>query len=114
MGRLANTPSWGVLVKAPVEQVREILASFGEDLLFRANDGWTAAFYMAPTNTGDDEAAERLRSSGFVPVYQFDFNKYEFLTFRWDGERWSEDEDPGIVLNRVGLRAPYWDGPAPK
>jgi hypothetical protein len=114
MGRLANTPSWGVLVKAPVDQVREILASFGENLMFRANDGWTAAFYMEIEDPADDEAAERLRSRGFVPVYRFDFNKYEFLTSRWDGERWSEDEDPDILLTKVGLQAPYWDGPEPK
>jgi hypothetical protein len=113
MGWLPNTPSWGVLVKAPVAQVREILASFGEDLVFRANDGWTAAFYMEMEDTADDEAAERLRARGFVPVYRFDFSKYEFLTWRWDGERWSEDKDPGIVLAKVGLQAPYWDGPAP-
>src|SRR3954462_684028 len=109
MGRLANTPSWGVLVKAPVEQVRKILASFGKDLAFRTNDGWTAAFFMEIEDTADDEASERLRSRGFVPVYRFDFNRYEFWTRRWDGERWSEDEDPDIVLNRVGLQAPYWD-----
>jgi hypothetical protein len=112
MGRLANTPSWGVLVKAPVEQVREILASFGKDLAFRTNDGWTAAFFMEIEDTADAEAAERLRSRGFVPVYRFDFNRYEFWTRCWDGEHWSEDEDPDIVLNRVGLQAPYWDGPA--
>jgi hypothetical protein len=114
MGRLANTPSWGVLVKASVEQVREILASFGDDLVVRTNDGWTAAFYMKLEDTADDEAAERLRSLGFVPVYRFDFNKYEFLTFRWDGERWSDDEDPDLVLTKVGLQAPHWDGPEPK
>ena len=114
MGRLANTPSWGVLVKAPVERVREVLASFGQSLLFRTNGGWTAAFYMEIEDTADDEAAERLRSLGFAPVYRFDFNKYEFLTWRWDGERWSEDEDPGIVLDQVGIQAPYWDDPRPK
>jgi hypothetical protein len=64
--------------------------------------------------TGDDEAAERLRSRGYIPVYRFDFNKYEFLTWRRDGDRWSEDDDPGVVLTNVGLRAPYWDGPEPK
>jgi len=114
MGRLANTPSWGVLVKAPVEQVREILASFGKDLVFRTNDGWTAAFYMELEDTANDEAAKRLRSLGFTPVYHFDFNRYEFLTSRWDGGLWSEDKDPDIVLSKVGLQAPYWDGPEPK
>jgi hypothetical protein len=114
MGQLANTPSWGLLVKTSVEQVRAILASFGEDFIVRTNNGWTAAFCMEPGDDRYDEAAERLRFLGLVPVYQFDFNKYEFLTFRWDGEHWSDDEDPDIVLNRVGIQAPYWDGPAPK
>jgi hypothetical protein len=109
MGQLPNTPAWGFLVKAPVEQVREILASFGEDFIFRTNHGWTAAFYMEPGDGGDSEAAERLRSLGFVPIYWFDFNKYEFLTLRWDGERWTDDKDPGVVLGAVGLQAPYWD-----
>jgi hypothetical protein len=115
MGQLANTPSWGVLVKAPVKQVREILASFGEDLIFRENNGWTAAFYMAPVDTSDDEAAERLRSHGFVPVYRFDFSKYQFFTLRWDGAEWSLLEkdlgfvDPDVVLSAVGITAPYWD-----
>lgn len=109
MGRLANTPSWGVLVKAPVEQVREILASFGEGLLFRTNDGWTAAFYMEPANTSDDEVAKLLRCQGYIPVYHFDFSKYEFFTSRWDGERWSDDKDPDYVLSDVGITAPYWD-----
>jgi len=120
MGRLANTPSWGVLVKAPIERVREILASFGKDLIFRTNDGWTAAFYMEIEDTADDEAAERLRSEGYIPVYRFDFSKYEFLTWRWDGERWNllETEssyvDPDTILGDVGLQAPYWDVPVPK
>jgi len=57
MGRLPNTPSWGVLVKAPLEEVREILSSFGEGLIFRENDGWTAAFYMAAADTSDSEPA---------------------------------------------------------
>ena len=114
MGRLPNTPSWGVLVKAPVEQVRGILASFGKDLIFRTNDGWTAAFYMEIEDTADDKAAERLRSRGFVPVYRFDFSRYEFFTWRWDGARWNEDDDPDMVLSKVGLQAPHWDGPAPK
>jgi hypothetical protein len=60
---------------------------------------------MEPGDDRYDEAAERLCSLGLVPVYRFDFNKYEFLTFRWDGERWSEDEDPDIVLTKVGLQA---------
>jgi hypothetical protein len=114
MGRLANTPSWGILVKAGVEQMRDILTPFGEEFMFRTNNGWTVAFCMEPGDDRYDEAAERLRSLGFVPVYRFDFNKYEFLTFRWDGEHWSEDKDPDIVLTKVGLQAPYWDGPAPK
>jgi hypothetical protein len=98
-----------VLVKAPIEQVREILASFGEDLLFRTNDGWTAGFYMKPADTADDGAAERLRSRGYVPVYHFDFSRYEFFTARWDGGSWSPDEDPDYVLTEVGITAPYWD-----
>src|SRR5882724_11249837 len=120
MGQLANTPTWGFLVKAPVEQVRETLVSFGEEFIFRTNNGWTAAFYMEPGDGRDREAAERLRSLGLVPIYWFDFNKYEFLTLRWDGERWrdgecwSEDKDPDIVLTQVGIQAPYWDDPAPK
>jgi len=114
MGQLANTPSWGLLVKGSVEQVRAILASFGEDFIVRTNNDWTAAFCMEPGDNRYDEAAERLCSLGFVPVYQFDFNKYEFLTFRWDGERWSDDEDPDIVLTKVGLQAPYWDSPEPE
>ena len=120
MGRLANTPSWGVLVQAPIEQVREILASFAEHLVLRTNAGWTAAFYMDIVDTADDEAAERLRAHGYVPVYRFDFSKYQFLTWRWDGQRWELLErnenfvDPDRILGDVGLQAPYWDGPAPK
>lgn len=119
MGRLPNTPSWGVLVKAPAEQVRAILASFGDGLLFRAHDGWTAAFYMEPADTSDDEAAERLRLQGYVPVYHFDFARHEFFTTCWDGERWKllEKEfgyvDPDSILSDVGIRAPYWDTPEP-
>jgi hypothetical protein len=89
MGQLANTPSWGVLVNAPVERVHEILSSFGRDLILRENKGWTAAFYMTATDTSDDEAAERLRSLGLVPVYKFDFSKYQFSVTCWDGERWT-------------------------
>jgi hypothetical protein len=109
MGRLANNPSWGVLVKAPARQVRELLASFGEDLIFRENNGWIAGFYMAPADTSDDEAAKLLGSHGLVPVYHFDFSKYEFMTSRWDGERWDLDKDPDLVLSAVGITAPYWD-----
>lgn len=120
MGQLANTPSWGVLVNAPVEQVHEILSSFGADLILRTNNGWTSAFYMAAADTSDDEAAERLRSLGLVPLYKFDFSKYQFSVSCWDGERWtllgkprSEDDfafvESGSVLHEVGLQAPYCD-----
>jgi hypothetical protein len=120
MGRLANTPSWGVLVQAPVEQVREILASFEEHLEIRTNAGWTAAFYMDIVDTANDEAAERLRDHGYIPIYRFDFSKYQFLTYRWDGQRWDLLErsgnfvDPDRILSDVGLQAPYWDGPEPE
>jgi hypothetical protein len=112
MGRLPNTPSWGVLVKAPLEEVREILSSFGECLTFRENDGWTAAFYMPATDTSDDEAAELLRARGFVPVYHFDYAKYDYLTSRWDGERWellksgSLFVTPFSILRDVGIPPP--------
>lgn len=120
MGRLANTPSWGVLVQAPIEQVREILAPFKEHLELRTNAGWTAGFYMDIVDTADDEAAERLRTHGYVPVYRFDFSKYQFSTSRWDGQCWNplaEDGsfvDPDDILGEVGIRPPYWDTPEPK
>jgi hypothetical protein len=120
MGRLANTPSWGVLVQAPIEPVREILASFADHLVLRTNAGWTAAFYMDIVDTADDEAAEGLRAHGYVPVYRFDFSKYQFLTWRWDGQRWDLLErndnfvDPDRILSDVGLQAPYWDEPEPQ
>lgn len=120
MGRLANTPSWGVLVQAPVEQVREILAPFREHLELRTNAGWTAAFYMDIVDTADDEAAERLRAHGYVPVYRFDFSRHQFSTSRWDGQRWDLLEqngsfvDPDDILGEVGIRPPYWDTPEPK
>src|SRR6266481_1908340 len=108
MGVLANTPSWGVLVWAPVERVREILTSFGDGIIFRTNNGWTAAFYMEPADSSDEAAAETLRTQGCVPVYHFDFSKYEFMTSLWDGDRWTllEKEgafvDPDTILGQVG------------
>jgi hypothetical protein len=109
MGQLANTPTWGLLVKAPLERVREILAPFGDDFVFRTNDGWTAAFNMEPGDDRDEDAAARLLAHGHVPIYRFDFSKHGFSTSCWDGERWNEDRDPGVVLGTVGLKAPYWD-----
>lgn len=126
MGRLPNTPSWGVLVWAPVERLREILSSFEHGMNYRTNGGWTAAFYMEPDDTSNDEAAELLRQQGYVPVFRFDFSKYVFSTSHWDGERWTllyEGDpsvepsehlfvDPVTILDGVGIRAPF-DDPDP-
>lgn len=114
----ARYPAWGVLVKAPADQVRQILSPLSEryDLRnfdYRTCDGWTAVFYMEPSDTSDDAAAERLQQSGFVPVYRFDFSKYEYLTSRWDGVDWSQDKDPVYVLGDVGIEVPGWDEETP-
>jgi len=109
MEQIPPPPGWGALIKASLKDLREIFASFGEEFVFRTNDGWAAAFCMEPGNDLDNEAAERLCSHGYVPIYLFDFCKDEFLTSRWDGERWNLDRHPSLVLGAVGIRAPYSD-----
>jgi hypothetical protein len=112
----AKYPSWGVLVKAPADKVWQILLPLREryelwNFDYRTSNGWTAVFNMEPSDTGDDEAAELLRQHGFVPVYRFDFSKYEYLTWHWDGEQWNQDKDPLYVLGDVGIDVPGWDEP---
>jgi len=96
-------PTWGVLVKAPLTRVCELLADF-TDLELRTDGEWTAAYYMVPGDTSDDAAAEVLRLAGLVPVYRFDFSRYEYLTMRWDGEQWHPDEEPAVVLMRLNTK----------
>ena len=112
---LANTPTWGVLVKVPVEKVREFLAPLGDVFSVLTNDGWTAAFCMEAGNDRSDEVTAPLRFQGHVPIYRFDFSKYEDLTSRWDGEQWTLLEKnfayvtPSSVLREVGIRPPFWN-----
>src|SRR5688572_14297142 len=104
-------PRGGVLVEAPVERVRQLMASLGErfdarPLLYRTSRSWTAVFNMEPGSTADDAAVVILSDNGFVPVYHFDFNRFEYFTWRWDGNAWVEDDDPENVLSRVGIEVP--------
>lgn len=117
-GYRAKHPAWGVLVEAPSERVIELL----EPLRLRFDlgsfvvhtvGGWTAVFNMEPGDTADDEAAELLRLDGILPVYRFDFSKYEYLTFRWDGEHWHRDRDPAYVLGERGIDIPGWESEQP-
>jgi hypothetical protein len=106
-------PSWGVLAKARQDQIAYTLAVLKDEIdlreiAYHSKGEWTAAFCSEPMDSGYDGAAELLRISGFVPVYQFDFNRYEYLTFRWDGLAWTQDDDPGEVLGKVGLWIPGW------
>jgi hypothetical protein len=110
-----TVPSWGVLAKVGQDQMRYTLAVLKNDidlshLAYHSKGEWTAAFYteLEISDSGYDGAAELLRISGFVPVYQFDFSRYEYLTFRWDGLVWAQDDDPGEVLGEVGLWIPGW------
>jgi len=120
MGLLPNTPSWGVLVKAPLNQARELLSELANGADFRTSGSWTAAFYMKPADTSDDRAAVLLYAHGYSPVYHFDFSKHQFSVSVWDVDRKGElltDNgvfvDPDTILRGVGVRAPYWDEPSP-
>jgi hypothetical protein len=115
MRQLANIPIWGVLVKAPVEKVREFLTPLGDVFSILTSDDWTAAFCMEPDNNDYDVVTAPLRFRGYVPIYQFDFSRHEDMTLRWDGERWSLLErnsayvTPTSVLREVGIRPRFWD-----
>ncbi len=111
---MTKYPAWGVLVEAPSELVIELLEPLRlrfdlRSFVVRTADGWTAVFSMEPGDTADDEAAVLLRLHGRVPVYRFDFSKYEYLTFRWDGEAWHQDRDPAYVLGERGIDIPGWE-----
>jgi hypothetical protein len=114
MNNDGSIPVWGVLAKASENKVRDTLALLRKEidlgqLVYHSAGEWTAVFYMEPSSSSYNEAAEMLRVSGFLPVYHFDFNKYEYFTSIWDGREWlPEDEDPGVVLGRVGLWIPGW------
>jgi hypothetical protein len=109
-----SIPVWGILTKASENKVRDTLALLRKEidlsqLVYHSAGEWTAAFYMEPSSSSYNEAAEMLCVSGFLPVYHFDFNKYEYFTSSWNGREWlPEDEDPGVVLGRVGLWIPGW------
>ncbi len=112
-------PAWGVLARLPEHRMREILAPLREryepsNLIYRSAAEWTALFNMQPSDTTDDEAAERLRRDGVVPVYRFDFSRFEYFTWRWDGSSWVHDRDPLRVLREVGIECPGWDEREPE
>jgi hypothetical protein len=123
MGYSAKGPAWGVLAKCSADEVRKVLAPLSQsydlgNFMYRTKDGWTAVFNMQAADTADEEAAVRLQQHGLIPVYRFDFSKYEWLTSRWDGTRWLQDRDPADVLGGVGIAVPGWEskpaGPDPR
>ncbi len=118
----AKYPTWGVLVEAPLERVRDILEPLRlhfdlRNFMVRTSGAWTAVFNMEPGDTSDNEAAELLRVQGLAPVFRFDFSKYEYLTSRWDGAEWHQDRDPSYVLGAHDIEIPGWERelfPTPK
>lgn len=64
---------------------------------------------MEPGESSGDDAAELLSTAGLAPVYRFDFSKYGFFTYRWDGESWKDDRDAGVVLGEFGIELPGWN-----
>jgi hypothetical protein len=80
-------------------------------------DGRPRSVWSLVTIANDryDEAIAPLRFRGHVPIYRFDFSDFEFMTLRWDGECWTLLEKgalfvcPGEILDKVGIKIPYWD-----
>jgi hypothetical protein len=113
MNHNGSIPAWGLLAKASERQIRNKLKILREEIdlkqvVYHSAEKWTAAFYMEPSSSGYDEGALLLCASGFAPVYHFDFDRHEYLTWCWDGHAWVRDDDPGVVLGNVGLWIPGW------
>jgi hypothetical protein len=113
-----RVPSWGVLVKSNPKQIKLLIRTLQKDfdfdqMAYHTEGEWTAVFYMEPSSSGDDAVAEVLRMGGIVPVYRFDFSRYGYFTWQWDGQAWTQGQDPGIVLGTVGLWIPGWPRESP-
>lgn len=111
----AQYPSWGILVKASPEHVKQTVSPLHykfapSEMRIRASGEWTAVFYMEPSDTGDDDAAQLLRAAGFVPVYFFDFWKQEYFMRTWNGHEWEFGGSPAAILAEVGIEIPGHDG----
>jgi hypothetical protein len=111
MRNRTTRPAWGVLSRLTIDEVKEIFDDLpssikSENIEFRTNGGWTAAFYLELSDPGDDSAAELLCRRGIVPVYAFDFNRHEHLSFVWDGAEWCQDGEPRKILEGIGIAIP--------
>jgi hypothetical protein len=118
MGNRTTRPAWGVLARLTLDEIAKIFHDLpksikNEHVEFRTNGDWTAAFYLELSDPADDSAAELLCRRGIFPVYAFDFNRHESLSFVWDGVDWRQDEEPKKILADVGIEMPGSQGTIP-
>ncbi|HWU86712.1 MAG TPA: hypothetical protein VN253_05540 [Kofleriaceae bacterium] len=112
MKHSVSWPSWGVLIHAQINQVRDRLGSLCEedyfpdyfpDLIFRTSGDWTAIFYPKDDAPNDD-VADLFRTQGFDVAFLTFHDDAGDHVHRWDGRWWSHTgEEPYELCRQHGI-----------